>query len=213
MPPYLSPLRIAAPSLPAHCEPANAFLHNLSASVGVCVPTNLALISTLLGTCSIISWLFAQRPQIYKNHQLKSTSGLSIYFLTEWLLGDLTNLLGSIFTQQATWQVIIASYYVFVDCALCGQWVWYGLLKHGRPLRSIWGGSGSSGSSDGGNGPSSMNEAWNGMSIGSSASAVPPEVALGGTRRKEPVAAQLCTITEQCSIDSGAVVCAQAAQN
>jgi uncharacterized protein with PQ loop repeat len=171
MPPYLSSLRIVDPTLPAHCEPANAFLHTLSASFGVCVPTNLALFSTLLGTCSIISWLFAQLPQIYKNHQLKSTSGLSIYFLGEWLLGDLTNLLGSIFTQQATWQVIIASYYVFVDCALCGQWVWYGLLEHGRPLRSIWRGSGSS---ESGFGSSGMNESRDGMSIASSSMPIPP---------------------------------------
>ncbi|KAF2250751.1 hypothetical protein BU26DRAFT_269328 [Trematosphaeria pertusa] len=139
MPPYLSPLYLVEPSLPAHCEPANDFLYKLSATFHSCVPTNLAFISTLLGTCSIISWLFAQLPQIYKNHKLKSTSGLSIFFLGEWLLGDLSNLLGSIFTNQATWQVIIASYYVFVDCALCGQWIWYALLKHGRPLRPIWG--------------------------------------------------------------------------
>lgn len=175
MPPYLSPLRIADPSLPAHCEPASGLLHFVSVSLGACIPTNLALISSLLGTCSIISWLFAQLPQIYKNHKLKSTSGLSIFFLTEWLLGDLSNLLGSIFTQQATWQVIIASYYVFVDCALCGQWVWYGLLHHGRPLRSIWSGSGSSS----GGGPSSINEAWDGASIASSSSdrtAVPPAI-------------------------------------
>ncbi|KAJ4305799.1 hypothetical protein N0V90_001331 [Kalmusia sp. IMI 367209] len=157
MPPYLSPLHIANPSLPDRCEPANDFLYNLSVTLGSCIPTNLALISTLLGTCSIISWLFAQLPQIYKNHKLKSTSGLSIFFLTEWLLGDVSNLLGSLFTHQATWQVIIASYYVFVDCALCGQWVWYGLLKHGRPLRPIWS---RPKSSDSGNGPSGMNQVW-----------------------------------------------------
>lgn len=157
MPPYLSPLRISHHSLPDRCEPANDFLYSISVTLGTCIPTNLALISTVLGTCSIVSWLFAQLPQIYKNHKLKSTSGLSIFFLTEWLLGDLSNLLGSLFTQQATWQVIIASYYVFVDCALCGQWVWYGLLKHGRPLRPIWGRPRSSESDDG---PPSMNQAY-----------------------------------------------------
>ncbi|EUC30439.1 hypothetical protein COCVIDRAFT_84482, partial [Bipolaris victoriae FI3] len=135
MPPYLSPLHIAKPSLPPSCEPANAFLYHLSATFHTCIPTNLALISTLLGTCSIVSWLFAQLPQIYKNHKLKSTSGLSAFFLTEWLLGDLTNLLGCLFTGQASWQIIIAAYYVFVDCCLCGQWVWYEMLHHGRPLR------------------------------------------------------------------------------
>jgi uncharacterized protein with PQ loop repeat len=155
MPPYLSPLHIGKPTLPPHCEPANEFLHGVSVTLGSCVPTILALVSTILGTCSIISWLFAQLPQIYKNYKLKSTSGLSIFFLTEWLLGDVSNLLGSLLTQQATWQVIIACYYVFVDCALCGQWVWYGLLKHGRPLRSIWG---RPKSSDYDNGPSGMDQ-------------------------------------------------------
>ncbi|KAK8188902.1 PQ loop repeat-domain-containing protein [Phyllosticta capitalensis] len=122
------------PGLPRYCAPENDFLLRLSSTFHTCVPTNLALLSTLLGTFSIISWLFAQLPQVYKNYQLKSTSGLSIFFLTEWLLGDLTNLLGCLFTDQALWQVIVASYYCFVDCCLVGQWLWYEHLQHGRPL-------------------------------------------------------------------------------
>jgi uncharacterized protein with PQ loop repeat len=102
------------------------------------VPTKLAFTSTLLGTVSIVAWLCAQLPQIYKNYKLHSTSGLSIFFLGEWLLGDASNLLGSIFTKQALWQVVIASYYCFVDCMLVGQYIWYEYLKHGRPLRSVW---------------------------------------------------------------------------
>ncbi|EOA90531.1 uncharacterized protein SETTUDRAFT_167349 [Exserohilum turcica Et28A] len=168
MPPYLSPLHIAKPSLPANCEPANAFTYHLSAAFHTCIPTNLALISTLLGTCSIISWLFAQLPQIYKNHKLKSTSGLSAFFLTEWLLGDLTNLLGCLFTGQASWQIIIAAYYVFVDCCLCGQWIWYEMLHHGRPLRPIWG-RWSSGNGSSGAGGASMHQVLEGMGIGKSA--------------------------------------------
>lgn len=136
--PYQPP-RIGQPSLPPHCEPADEFLQALSITFHTCIPSYLGLVSITLGTCSIISWLFAQLPQIYKNHKLKSTSGLSVYFLTEWLLGDLTNLLGCLFTGQATWQIVIAGYYVFVDCGLTGQWVWYELLHHGRPLRPIWG--------------------------------------------------------------------------
>lgn len=64
-------------------------------------------------------------PQIIKNYHIKSTAGLSIFFLSEWLLGDLTNLLGAIFTKQAGWQIIIASYYVFVDMCLVIQYFWY----------------------------------------------------------------------------------------
>ncbi|KAF2621768.1 PQ-loop-domain-containing protein [Macroventuria anomochaeta] len=154
--PYRPP-QIDQPSLPPHCEPADEFLQALSITFHTCIPSYLALISTLLGTCSIISWLFAQLPQIYKNHKLKSTSGLSVYFLTEWLLGDLTNLLGCLFTGQATWQIVIAGYYVLVDCGLTGQWVWYELLHHGRPLRPIWG-RWKSGENDNGNGSSGMQQ-------------------------------------------------------
>ena len=111
--------------LPDHCTPTTSFLSDLSAQFGVCIPTPLAAISSLLGTFSIISWLFAQMPQIFKNYHIKSTAGLSIFFLTEWLLGDLTNLLGAVFTKQAAWQVIIASYYVFVDMCLVIQYFWY----------------------------------------------------------------------------------------
>ncbi|KAF2865427.1 PQ loop repeat-domain-containing protein [Massariosphaeria phaeospora] len=176
MPPYLSPLHIVAPSLPAHCEPANEFLYSLSANLHTCVPTNLAFISTLLGTCSIISWLFAQLPQIYKNYHLKSTSGLSIFFLAEWLLGDLSNLLGCIFTQQASWQVIIAIYYVFVDCALCIQWVWYALLKHGRPLRPIFRRFQSSNDGNSRGGHSGMQEVWDGVNVADTSSDSTPSI-------------------------------------
>ncbi|KAF2710075.1 hypothetical protein K504DRAFT_501358 [Pleomassaria siparia CBS 279.74] len=162
MPPYVSPLHIIAPTLPDRCEPANAFLYNFSTTFHTCVPTNLALLSTILGTCSIISWLFAQLPQIYKNHQVKSTSGLSIFFLAEWLLGDLSNLLGSLFTRQASWQVIIAGYYVSVDCALVAQWIWYELLKHGRPLRPVWGQFRSEHGNEGG--AAGMQQVWDGVS-------------------------------------------------
>lgn len=167
MPPYLSPLHIVKPTIPANCEPANEFLYHLSATFHTCVPSNLALISTLLGTCSIISWLFAQLPQIYKNHKLKSTSGLSAFFLTEWLLGDVTNLLGCLFTGQASWQIIIATYYVFVDCCLCAQWVWYELLHHGRPLRPIWGRWSGSGNGNTGFGTSGMHQVRDGTGVGS----------------------------------------------
>lgn len=169
MPPYLSPLHVVEPTLPASCVPANEFLYRLSATFHTCVPTNLALLSTLLGTCSIISWLFAQLPQIYKNHKLKSTSGLSAFFLSEWLLGDMTNLLGCLFTGQASWQIIIATYYVFVDCCLCAQWVWYEMLHHGRPLRPIFGRWNGHSNGTAGNGTSGMHQVWNGGDVSSSA--------------------------------------------
>lgn len=132
--PWLAALE---PTLPAHCEPTSDFLYHLSSTFHTCIPTPLAFLSQLLGTLSILAWLFAQLPQIVKNYKIGSTSGLSIFFLVEWCLGDFGNLLGAAFTHQASWQVTIGGYYVFVDLCLVGQWVWYEKLRHGRIVRRI----------------------------------------------------------------------------
>ncbi|KAK3691519.1 hypothetical protein LTR37_018596 [Vermiconidia calcicola] len=140
------------PSLPPQCEPANDFLLQFSSTFHTCVPTPLGFISNTLGICSIIAWLFAQLPQIYKNWRISSTSGLSIFFLVEWCLGDFSNLLGALFTHQASWQVAIGCYYVFVDVCLVVQWFWYEKLRHGNMVRRVWrtGTDGSDGWSGGG---------------------------------------------------------------
>lgn len=126
------------PRLPAHCAPSNEILHHLSSHFHTCIPTPLALISTAFGILSIVSWLFSQLPQIYKNWSISSTSGLSFLFLLAWGLGDLSNLLGAAFTHQAAWQVVIGSYYVFVDFCLVSQWIWYEKLGHGKSAHLAW---------------------------------------------------------------------------
>jgi uncharacterized protein with PQ loop repeat len=134
----LGPLA-SATTLPARCSPTSPFLFELSTYFHTCIPTPLAFVSTALGTLSIVSWLFAQLPQIYKNYQLQSTAGLSMYFLIEWCLGDTTNLLGCLFTKQAGWQIVVASYYVFVDVCLVSQYFWYTYFKpriHGQNIYS-----------------------------------------------------------------------------
>ncbi|MDI1487862.1 MAG: hypothetical protein OHK93_007135 [Ramalina farinacea] len=115
--------------LPKHCTPTSPYLERISSAFNTCVPTSLALLSTALGIFSIVAWLFAQLPQIYKNYRLKSASGLSIYFLGEWLFGDVTNLIGALLTGQASWQIGIATYYCIVDVCLSSQYLWYTHVK------------------------------------------------------------------------------------
>ena len=124
-----------SPSLSEHCTPISPFLTSISSTFHTCIPTPLALLSTVLGILSIVSWLFAQLPQVLKNYSLKSASGLSVYFLAEWLLGDLTNLVGALLTGQATWQVVVALYYVTVDVCLVTQYFWYSRYKPWREKR------------------------------------------------------------------------------
>lgn len=120
---------ISGHSLPPHCEPSSDLLVWISSTFHTCIPSPLALLSSILGCLSIVSWLFAQLPQIYKNYKLQSTAGLSAFFLVEWCLGDTTNLVGALFTRQASWQVTIAAYYVFVDVVLVFQHFWYTYIK------------------------------------------------------------------------------------
>lgn len=44
-------------------------------------------VSLGLGLASVISWGVAEVPQIITNYKEKSTEGLSIAFLTTWILG------------------------------------------------------------------------------------------------------------------------------
>ena len=118
-----------AQNVPDHCTPTSESLAIFSSLFRNCIPTPLALLSTLLGVLSILSWLCAQVPQIVKNYKLGSVAGLSIHFLIVWLFGDVTNLLGAFLTHQTTWQVVVASYYVCVDLALLSQFVWYSHIK------------------------------------------------------------------------------------
>jgi solute carrier family 66 (lysosomal lysine-arginine transporter), member 1 len=104
----------------------------------------------------------------------------------EWLLGDLSNLLGSIFTRQASWQIIIASYYCFVDCMLVGQWIWYEQLEHGRQLRSVW--ARRKDDTQDGDSASISSEFFDNVSIASSQfdSSSPPDKSSPGTPRPIP---------------------------
>lgn len=150
MPPAWPDSLAATSALPDHCEPTSAFLASVSSFSHVCIPTPLALISSILGILSIVSWLFSQLPQIFKNYKLQSASGLSPFFLVEWCLGDSTNLLGAIFARQAGWQITVASYYVFVDIVLVYQYYWYTYFKGKRQLDDDKYGMSSEGGGNGG---------------------------------------------------------------
>ncbi|KAH9808020.1 PQ loop repeat-domain-containing protein [Melampsora americana] len=82
-------------------------------------------ISDLFGTISQIAWLFAQLPQVWQNYRTKSVDGLALPFLLSWLLGDLTNLLGCLLTDQLPFQRNLAIYFTLVDLILVYQFRTY----------------------------------------------------------------------------------------
>ncbi|PWZ00711.1 hypothetical protein BCV70DRAFT_152864, partial [Testicularia cyperi] len=82
-------------------------------------------ISDLTGTMSFVIWLFAQSPQLYENYRNGSVDGLSPVFLTQWMLGDVTNLIGSVLTGQLPFQIAVATYFCCVDACILVQFVYY----------------------------------------------------------------------------------------
>ena len=82
-------------------------------------------VSDLTGTFSFVIWLFAQSPQLYENYRRGSVDGLSPVFLTQWMLGDATNLIGCVLTQQLPFQIAVATYFCCIDVCIMVQFVYY----------------------------------------------------------------------------------------
>ncbi|XP_024003860.1 uncharacterized protein LOC18027639 isoform X1 [Eutrema salsugineum] len=84
-------------------------------------------LSLSLGVISVISWGVAEIPQIMTNYSEKSTEGLSIAFLTTWMIGDIFNLLGCLM-EPATLptQFYMALLYTVTTSILYAQSIYYG---------------------------------------------------------------------------------------
>ncbi|KAF8523334.1 PQ loop repeat-domain-containing protein [Hysterangium stoloniferum] len=92
------------------------------------------IISVVLGYVSIGCWLGAQFPQIIVNLRRKSVDGLALPFLANWLLGDTTNLIGCILTDQLPFQTYLATYFVIVDICLVSQYLYYDAPRDAQAL-------------------------------------------------------------------------------
>ncbi|KAK0239973.1 CTLH/CRA C-terminal to lish motif domain-containing protein [Armillaria nabsnona] len=95
-----------------------------------------AALSEFLGYSSIACWLGAQFPQVLENIRSNSCEGLALPFLANWLMGDISNLVGCILTHQLPFQTYLATYFVFVDCTLVGQYIYYSIRNPPSHVRA-----------------------------------------------------------------------------
>lgn len=95
---------------------------------GACVYSPAQCAAVFVGFLSIGCWLFAQMPQIYENFRNKSASALSVGFLMFWTLGDSSNLVGCVLTDQLPTQTYTAIYFCFVDVILWSQYGYYSYI-------------------------------------------------------------------------------------
>jgi uncharacterized protein with PQ loop repeat len=105
------------------------------AAMSQSIPVTDAL-SGIFGSISMTAWIFLLLPQLVANYKAQSADGLSMAFLIVWLLGDLTNLIGALFTHLAPTAVALASYFCVADIVLISQCFYYNTLNAGRAARS-----------------------------------------------------------------------------
>ncbi|THH33944.1 hypothetical protein EUX98_g201 [Antrodiella citrinella] len=106
-------------------------------------------VSDILGYTSIACWLGAQFPQVLENYQRRSSDGLALSFLLNWLLGtsgvgvyamglvSCVSVKGCILTHQLPFQTYLAVYFCFVDLSLFGQYFYY--RKPSKPITGYLG--------------------------------------------------------------------------
>ncbi|KAG7546825.1 PQ-loop repeat [Arabidopsis suecica] len=95
-------------------------------------------LSLSLGIISVISWSVAEIPQIMTNYSNKSIEGVSIAFLTTWMLGDIFNVVGCLMEPASLpVQFYTAVLYTLATLVLYVQSIYYGhiyprLMKNRR---------------------------------------------------------------------------------
>ncbi|KAF6803455.1 vacuolar membrane pq loop repeat protein [Colletotrichum sojae] len=92
-------------------------------------------LSGIFGSISLTAWICLLLPQLIANYKAQSADGLSMAFLIVWLIGDVTNLLGALFTHLAPTAVALATYFCFADLVLISQCVYYNTKNARRAAR------------------------------------------------------------------------------
>ncbi|OBZ84891.1 putative vacuolar amino acid transporter YPQ3, partial [Choanephora cucurbitarum] len=100
------------------------------------MPTSEVLAS-FFGYLSIFCWIVVFSPQFKENYTRKNTEGVSISFLSLWILGDILNLLGIILENLLFTMLLLALYYLLADCLLMTQVFYYRTRYPRQPREEV----------------------------------------------------------------------------
>lgn len=125
---FFTPDGLAEETLKCVCDPLTMHGQDFSKFIAynfkVCCYTTRDIIGFSFGLINIVIWLFAQSPQLVKTYRNKSGGALSWSFLIIWLIGDIANLLGSLFTSQKL-LLYTAIYFIIMDGLVLSQIIYY----------------------------------------------------------------------------------------
>ncbi|RPA95544.1 vacuolar membrane PQ loop repeat protein [Choiromyces venosus 120613-1] len=78
-----------------------------------------------MGSISLVSWIFLLVPQVIENYRNGSAEGVSLAFITIWLLGDIANLIGALWGHLLSTMIALAIYFCMSDVILLSQTIYY----------------------------------------------------------------------------------------
>ncbi|KAL2122209.1 hypothetical protein VTJ04DRAFT_2664 [Mycothermus thermophilus] len=112
-----------------------------AASETIANPPNMGVthlgeaLSGVFGSVSLTAWICLLLPQLITNYKTKSADALSMKFLVIWLLGDVCNLSGALFTSLAPSTIALACYFCVADIILISQCTYYNTINARRRAR------------------------------------------------------------------------------
>ncbi|KAL8711539.1 MAG: hypothetical protein Q9220_003949 [cf. Caloplaca sp. 1 TL-2023] len=96
-------------------------------------------LSGIMGSISLVAWICVLMPQLAKNIKTRSAQGISLAFLTVWLIGDLTNLIGAVWARLVSTVIALAFYFCIADIVLILQCLYYNfvIVRESSPPPSL----------------------------------------------------------------------------
>ncbi|KAJ9619666.1 hypothetical protein H2203_008448 [Taxawa tesnikishii (nom. ined.)] len=92
-------------------------------------------LSGVSGSISLAAWVFLLVPQLIENYRSGSADGVSLLFLSVWMVGDITNLAGALWARLVPTVIALAVYFCFADAILISQCVYYNTINARRERR------------------------------------------------------------------------------
>ncbi|KAJ1977184.1 hypothetical protein H4R34_003685, partial [Dimargaris verticillata] len=89
------------------------------------LPSWNILASEFFGYLSISTWIVVFIPQLYENYQRKSADSLSLHFLVLWFVGDIFNMIGSVYQEVLYTTILLSFYFLAMDVLTIGQYLYY----------------------------------------------------------------------------------------
>lgn len=98
----------------------------VNATEPVVSPSHLhVVLSGISSSTSLASWIVLLLPQLIEQWKLKSSEGISVGFITIWFVGDIANLIGSIWAGLLPGVIMLALWFCIADGLLISSYLYY----------------------------------------------------------------------------------------